>query len=73
MEVEITVGGKTYSLEHSHMGCIGCALRKICFRGQEIYKSRAWLCQIFSPGMDRIFVETATNKVLKEDHDKVYI
>ena len=72
MEVEVTIGGRTYSLEKSDLGCSGCALRTVCFRGQEIYKSRAWLCQIFSPGKDKIFVETITSKVLKEDNAKVY-
>ncbi len=65
-EVEIYIGGNLYNLEEDDSGCSKCALRKECLRGKEIYKSRAWLCQIFRPGKDCIFVQVNGLTVNKE-------
>jgi len=72
-EVEIYIGGNLYNLEEDDSGCSKCALSKECLRGKEIYKSRAWLCQIFRPGKDCIFVQVHGLTVNKEaNYDQIY-
>ena len=72
-EVEIYIGGNLYRLDEDESGCSKCALRKECFRGKDIYKSRAWLCQIFKPGHDCIFTQVHGITINKEEaNDKVY-
>ena len=74
-EVEIYIGGNLYRLEEDDSGCSKCALRKECLRGKEIYKSRAWLCQIlsqdhltFSQRKDYIFVQVHGVTINKEEN-----